>query len=98
MNILASAAATVIAIGTIGGGYAWVDTTYTKRQEFIQHVAQSRTGTIIDLMGRIKATDQGPLRDTYCKQIVFEFTQLCTEAPDSPLCLDRRAILNELGC
>jgi len=98
MNILATAAAVVVSIGTIGGSYAWLDSSYTRKTDFIALATQMHTGTVMELRKEIKGTPPGPWKEKLCETLTLELNSICADAPNHPFCMDRRAILEDAGC
>ena len=93
-----SAAATVTAIGTIGGGALFLDNTHAPAEQVDQMQAANRVGTILDLVEQ--AAHEGPA-EWICRSIEAEFAALCTEMPNHYWCDDpdaKRELLAKAGC
>jgi len=83
MNIMVSAAATVTAIGTIGGGYFAIDATYVRRSEFQQISWQLAKEAIRDIRQKMRENPGDPdlpidLQD--------QIDLLCRDFPDDREC------------
>ena len=98
MNVFVQAAATLIAIGSIGGGAMTLDHLHASQVWANQHEAEHRVRTIFTYMEQ--AQRDGPA-DWLCRAIEEEFISLCTEVPRHYLCRDPDAkadIKQKAGC
>lgn len=101
---LAKAAASIAAIGTIGGGYAWIDLEHDNMNAAhapIAEVQQMQVGQHVQaIQGWIQAARQSGPSPWICDAINGELAQLCTKAPGHYLCTaeGRRETLNRAGC
>lgn len=90
-------------LATGGGGaaipialmFAW----FTPHDEYIRHVAEARTGNVLDIISEIKASESNArLHDTLCNALREELAMICADAPTHSFCLDRQIILDDSGC
>lgn len=70
---------------------------FTPQEDFNRHVAESRTGTILDLVDRAQRAD-GDFRAVLCRTLRQELAQVCQDAPESAVCEDRLMYLEQAGC
>jgi len=95
---LTGAAATITAIGAIGGGALTLDHLHTPRAEFDAYVSGNRVQTILSLAEQSRS-EGAPAY--LCRALVAEFAALCTEMPDHYFCADpeaRNEIMTKAGC
>jgi hypothetical protein len=97
MNTLQTISAAVAAIGAIGGGALTLESRYTHQESFYRHVAESRTGIILDLVERARGTDSA-FHDSLCRALEEEISALCIDAENHPICVDRGMYLERAGC
>lgn len=95
---LTKAAAIVTAMGTVGGGAIYLDTSHAKRSEVVSLEAAGKVQTILSLVDQ--AHKEGAA-DWLCRSIEAEFIELCTKAPNHYLCTDKdakRELKAKAGC
>ena len=97
MNIIQTAAAVIVSIGTISGGALVVETRYTPQGTFYRHVADSKTGVILDLVQRAQGAT-GDYKTTLCRALIEELGSICSDAPGHFMCSDRDAYIKQAGC
>lgn len=95
MNIIVVASSVVTAIGVIGGGALYLDNAHVASEDFERYLAKERVGVIFEYMDQIER--QGP-QPWLCQSLQEEFIELCVDLPDHPMCIDRREIIEEVGC
>ena len=89
--------AIVALVALISAGIMGAESRYTPSPTFYRHVADSRTGTILDIVGRARGAS-GQYKDTLCSLLVQELNEVCSDSPAHPLCLDREMYLEQAGC
>lgn len=85
-------------VAMIAGAVGWVYAQFTPAENFNRHVAEARTGTILDLKRALANVEPGPYRDTLCETLEAELASVCIDSPEHPFCLDRHMILEDSGC
>ena len=95
---VAKAAATVTAIGVVGGGALTLDSRHVAQHDFDAYVSSNRVQTILSLANESK--DEGA-PDYLCKALEAEFAALCTEQAGHYFCDDpqvKKDIVKKAGC
>lgn len=94
-------------IKAIGGGGATgaavpllvMYTQFTPSSDYMQHVAESQRGYILDVVAQAAAEPPGPFKQSLCRTLEEAIASLCadTGGADS-ICLDRGVYYERAGC
>ena len=71
---------------------------FTPKSEYIQHVADSQSGTILTLVAQAAQEPPGGYKQSLCNALHQELGFLCQNAPTHSMCIDRMSYLNKAGC
>lgn len=71
---------------------------FVPEDEYLRHVADSKSGVILELVDRARAEPDPMYRDSLCRALQEQIGELCASAPDHSLCQDRRLHLERAGC
>jgi hypothetical protein len=93
-TLLKAAGVAVVALVT---GVGAVYSQFTPRSDFYRHVADARTGTVLELVSRAQSAD-GDYKDTLCRALIETLNEVCNDSPQHPLCVDRDAYRKQAGC
>jgi hypothetical protein len=86
-------------VAMIAGAVGWIYQNFTGVDDFNRHVAEARTGTVLDLLERLDTVPRGSdSHGLLCRTLVVELTAICTDAPNHPFCEDREMILDDADC
>lgn len=89
--------ALVILATAIAGGVFGAEARYTPTADFYRHVADSKTGIILELVSRAGNAD-GAYKETLCRTLVQELNGICVDSPEHPMCVDRSEYIKQAGC
>lgn len=86
---------TGVNVTAIAGAVAWVYGNFTTADDYIRHVAESRTGTVQQLRRDLR---ENPGDQITCDVLERELAAICLDTPDHPFCKEQRKILDAGGC
>jgi hypothetical protein len=89
-------------IGTAGTGaavpIAAMYVLFTPKDEYYQHVADSKVGLVIQLANEAANERNGDYKDALCRQIEEAIGEICAAQPTHSMCQDRQIYREKAGC